>query len=55
MYFRNYGHRKKWLDKCLKSPISDDPSTSNMLNRQKHCYVLDDSTFTIFIDQCEGN
>ena len=22
MYFRNYGLRKAWLDKCLKSPVS---------------------------------
>ena len=24
MYFRNYGHQKTWLDKCLKSPVSED-------------------------------
>ena len=35
MYFRNYGLRKKWLDKCLKSPASEDPSTSNMVNGPK--------------------
>ena len=23
---------KTWLDKCLKSPVSEDPSTSNMVN-----------------------
>ena len=28
MYFRNYQLRKTWLDKCLKSPVSEDPSTS---------------------------
>ena len=33
MYFRSYGLRKTWLDKCLKSPLSEDPSTSNMLKR----------------------
>ena len=25
MYFRNYGHRKTWLNKSLKSPLSEDP------------------------------
>ena len=23
---------KTWLDKCLKGPVSEDPSTSNMVN-----------------------
>ena len=31
-------------------PVSEDPSTSNMVNAPKHCSKLDDSTFTIFID-----
>ena len=26
-----------WLDKCLKSPVSENPSTSNMVNVPKHC------------------
>ena len=26
MYFRNYGLPKTWLDQCLKSPISEDPT-----------------------------
>ena len=26
-----------WSDKCLKSPISDNPSTSNMVKLTKHC------------------
>ena len=30
MYLRNYGLRKRRLDKCLKSHVSEDPSTSNM-------------------------
>ena len=25
MYLRNYGLRKTWLDKCLKSPVSENP------------------------------
>ena len=28
---------KTCLDKCLKSPISENPSTSNMINASKHC------------------
>ena len=55
MYFRNYGLRKNWLDKVLKTPVSDDPSISNMLNGLKHVFNMDDSTFTIFIDHCEHN
>ena len=37
MHFRNYGLRKTWLDKCLKSPVSEDPMKSNMVNGPKHC------------------
>ena len=32
MYFSNYGHRNTSLNKCLNSPLSEDPSTSNMVN-----------------------
>ena len=35
MYFLKQGLGKTWLDKCLKSPISKDPSTSNMVNGPK--------------------
>ena len=37
MHFRNYGLRKTWLDKCLSSPVSEDPWKSNMVNGPKHC------------------
>ena len=37
MYFQKYGLQKMWLDKCLKSPVSEDPLTSNMVNGPKHC------------------
>ena len=47
--------RKIWLDKCLKSPVSEDPSTRNMVNELKHCWNLNGSTFTIIFDHCEGN
>ena len=36
MYFSTYGLRKTWLDKCPKSPLSEDPSTINMVNGLKH-------------------
>ena len=46
---------KMWLDNCLKRPVSESPSTSKMLNCPKHCWNLNDSVFTIFIDLCEVN
>ena len=36
MYFGNYGLRKTFLDKCLKSLASEDSSTNNIVNGQKH-------------------
>ena len=53
--FWTYGLRKTCLDNFLKSPVSEDPSTSNMVNGRKHCWCLNISTFTIFLDNCEGN
>ena len=47
--------QKTWSDKCLKSPVLDDPSTSNMVNVPKHCWNLLQSTFIIFIDTYEVN
>ena len=55
MYFWTYGLRKTPLDKCLKSPVSEEPSTTDVVNGSKHCWKLNDSTFTIFIDPCECN
>ena len=55
MYFWSYGLRKRWLDKCLKSPLSEDPSTSKMGNGPKHCWNVKESTLTTFIDTYEGN
>ena len=55
MYFWTYGLRNTWLDKCLKSPVSEDPSTSNTAKGPKNCWKLDDSALTIFIDPCEDN
>ena len=44
-----------WLDKCLKSPVSEDSSKKNMVNGLKHCWNLHQSAFIIFIDYCHGN
>ena len=55
MYFRNYGLRKKCLAKFLKTPVSDQTSTSNIVNGAEHALIRNDSTFTRFIDHCEGN
>ena len=55
MYFRNYRLRKTSLDKCLTSRVSEDPLIDNMANGSKHCCNLNDSTFTIFINHCEGD
>ena len=54
-YFRNYPLRKTWLDKCLKYRVSEDPSKNNIVKEPKHCWNLNDSTFTIFLDQSERN
>ena len=44
MYFRNYGLLKTWLDQCLKSPVSEDPTKSNMVNVAKHCSNLKETS-----------
>ena len=39
----------------LKSPVSEGPSSINMVNGPKHFWNLNDSTFAIFIDPYEDN
>ena len=46
---------KTWLDKCLKSPVSQDPSTSNMVNVPEHGSDLHHMLFIIFINHCKVN
>ena len=41
---------KTLSEKCLKSPVSEDPSTSNMINMLKHCWNLNHCTFILLID-----
>ena len=55
MYFSTYGLRKTWLDKRLRIPLSEFPSTSNMINGRKPYSKLNDSTFAIFTDPCQRN
>ena len=55
MYFRNDVLQKTWLDKCLESPVSENPLTGNVVNGPKHTFSLNKSTFNIFIDHCERN
>ena len=55
MYFGNYGLPKTRLGQCLKSPVSEYPSKSNMDKAPKHCTNLKYSTFTILIDHWEVN
>ena len=37
MYFRKYGLQNTSLDKCVKSPVSEDPEQSNLGSGPKHC------------------
>ena len=46
---------KMWWDKCLKSPVSEDPSTSNMVNMPKRSWNQHHNTFSILIDNCQVN
>ena len=46
---------KTYSDKCLKSPVRDNPFKTNMVNVDKHCGNLHQRIFFIFIDQCKVN
>ena len=41
--------------KCIKGPVPEDPSPSNMAKGPRHCLNLHDRPFIIYIDQYEGN
>ena len=47
--------RKKWLDKFLKTPVSYQILTRNMVNGSQHSSILDYNTFTIFSEHCGRN
>ena len=52
MYFGNYILRRTWLH---KSPVSEESSTSDLVNSLKHGSDFKVSTFTIFINHSDGN
>ena len=55
MFFRKYRLRKIWLDKYLKSRVSEYPETDDTANWSKHCSDRNHGTFTIFINHCQGS
>ena len=46
---------KTYSGKCLKRPVSEKPSTSNIVNVPKPCWNLHHINFMIFIDHCQVN
>ena len=46
---------KSQSDKCLKSLVLQDASTSKVVNVPKHSWNLHHSIFIIFIDHCQVN
>ena len=46
---------KSVVKKCLKSPVSGNPSTSNMVRGTKQCCNLNDTNFIILSNHCEKN
>ena len=45
---------KSWLDKSLKSDVSEDPLKSKMVNGPKHCWNMRQSTINILLDYFQG-
>ena len=39
MYLRNYWLQKMCLEECLKSPVSEHPSKSNMVNGREYIEI----------------
>ena len=44
---------KSQPDICLKNPVSEDPSRSNMINLPNHGWNVHHSTFLILINHCQ--
>ena len=53
--FSKLQNPKTWLDKCLKSSFSENPSTIKMVNVSKHYSNLHNITFIIFIGNFQVN
>ena len=43
------------LDKCLKDPVWENTLTGDMVSGPKHWFNINQSTFIILSDHCEGN
>ena len=54
-YFRNYWLRKTWLIKCIKCPVSENPSAVNILTSPKNCCNLQKITFILLFHHAEPN
>ena len=55
LYSWNYRLSITWLDKYLKSPVSEHRFSVNMLKGPKGCWNLHGGTFIIFLHPFEGN
>ena len=55
MFFRNNGLRTTRLDKLLKGPIWENPSTFKILKHPKRCWNLHGSTLIKFFDHSQRN
>ena len=53
--FRKLRTPKTWLDKCLKSLVSEDASTTNMAHVPKHFSNLHQRIFILFSDPSQIN
>ena len=53
--FLNYRPRKTCLDKCLKTPVSEDPSTGDMVNGPNHWFNINQGGFIILSNLSESN
>ena len=56
MCFQNYGLRKKWLDKCLKSPVQNtvqQPLCYRVRNTAENCTTAYLSYFSITLRKME--
>ena len=54
MFIRNYGLRETWLDNCLKNPVSEDTSRSNMVNGPKHSQIWTGAPLTNLLITVKG-
>ena len=53
--FGSYELRKPWLDKCLKTPVSEDPLEKQHVKRDQTVFKYEPQHLNVFFDQVEGN